>query len=201
VINAISNRISAVVAGAASATSAEVSALGQAVSLQAASALSAALPTTKIVTGSQVISASALTFVSGLTAIVSAGGLYKMECFLFIDKLAGGTPMKFGLTFPTMTRIRGKIYAPVSIAGPAVTTTPLSVAVAVGYHVPFEGNSASGSVIVTTQSAALLSTFATYNAVMLVDTTGSIRILAAGAATTSAIAIQPGSYLQVFKVA
>jgi hypothetical protein len=199
VINMLSNKISQAGGGAGSVTSNEASAI----SAQAASALSAAKPMTRVVEGNQTISSSALTNVSGLCVALSAGVLYKMEAFLFITKGAAGTPIKYGLTFPAMTRIRGKIYNAVSNAQSVggVITTGTSVAQYFGQHANFEGDSASGSVLLSTVSAALLSTFGVYNAVMRVSTAGNIVIQAAGAGGASAIVVQPDSYIQVFKIA
>jgi hypothetical protein len=179
VVNVLSNRISiAQAAGSGSIASAEL------VPLQL-----------KLVTGSQVISASALTNISGLSATVSAGVTYRLQAMVLVDR-GVASETKYGLTFPAMTRVRGKVFTPLANVQGQPTVSTL------GYHVGFEGDSASGSVLISiiSTAAALVSTFVQYTAVMLVSTTGTVQLQAAGQADTAAIAIQPGSYLEVYRL-
>jgi hypothetical protein len=99
----------------------------------------------------------------------------------------------YGLSFPAMKHIRGKVWGGMSVANLGMT---LSVS---GEQV-FEGDSASNSILLSTVSAALVSTMVTYGAVMKVSTGGTIHLLAKASAGAAALTIHDGSYLQVFRI-
>jgi len=70
----------------------------------------------------------------------------------------------------------------------------------IGVHVNWSGDSASGSVLISTLSIANLSTFATYGGLFVVSTTGTVHLLAKASAGAAANSFLPGSYIQVFRI-
>jgi hypothetical protein len=192
------NRVStnSAAGGAGSVTSTEASAI----SAQAASALSQAIsvlsPSTRVLATSVVISAATMTTVAGLSVSVDAGGVYQFQAQLIVVRGAAAQPYGYGLSFPAMKHIRGKIWAAASVVQAGLPT--LSV---IGPTQPFEGDSASTSVLISTISMAVLSTTVAYGGLMKVSTTGVIHLLAKASSGAAAITIHDGSYIQVFKIA
>jgi hypothetical protein len=143
------------------------------------------------------ISGAALITVSGLSIPVSAGGIYRLEAFLLVNRTTGANPVRLGLTFPTMSTTRGVIKAY------GLTSTAAQGAGTLSSHVmtPWNGNSASGSTIVSTISAtAGTSGIATYEGVMNVNTGGTIHIVAGASTGAGAITVKSGSYLRLLKI-
>lgn len=145
-----------------------------------------------VLAANAIVSSSALVTVTGLSAVVSAGGVYRLNAMVMVNRAAGATPTRYGLYFPTMNSMRGTIYAPLSVAQAGLAT-------AAGARAVF-GEAASGSIILSTASQGLLSTFASYDAIMNVNTGGSIKIMHGAAAGTSAHTILAGSYIEVIKL-
>jgi hypothetical protein len=180
--------------GSGSVASNEVSA----VSAQAASALSQAIsvlsPRTRALTGTVVVSATALTTIAGLSVSVDAGGLYQFQAMLLANRGDAAQPYGYGMDFPAMTHARGKLFVGTSVS----QAVALSVQ---GLNVMWGGDSASGSTLVSTGSVAHLSTIAAYGGIFVVSTTGVVHLLAKASAGAAAISFLPGSYIQVFRMA
>lgn len=91
VVNALSNRISAIPGGASTPTIGHVSAV-------------------------QVISSTTLITVSGLSISVSAGGMYMLDAHVLFNIPAAGAVIKWGLNYPGMVETRGRIYMPYALS-------------------------------------------------------------------------------------
>jgi hypothetical protein len=149
----------------------------------------------RVVATSNVISSTTLINVSGMSLSVSAGGVYQLMAGLIVNKPSSAAIMRFGLTFPNMTRVRGVIDAPTSsLQGgiPTISAVPL--------RIPFNGNSASGSVIVSSISLARVSCYVMYDAVFAVATGGVIALQAAGSSGTAAITVLDGSFMRLYRL-
>jgi hypothetical protein len=153
-------------------------------------------PTTKVIADAQGISATAFTDISGMSISVANGGIYQLQAFLFFNKTGTGTPYAFTLTFGTMTQIRGRIACPISVAqGIGTISTNM-----VGAN--FEGASASGSVILSVLSGnALTSLFVTYAAGMVAGADGVVQLQAKVSVSGGQLNFQPGSWMQLFRIA
>ena len=189
-----------VVSQSNSVVSQAVSVLSQAVSVlsQNVSVLSNLVcgPVTRVLSGVQTISATVLTNISGFSVSVVALGVYRIDAILYANHGAAAQPYGYGLTFPAMKHIRGKIYASNSaVQGDIGAVSTL------GQAVPFNGDSASGSIIVSTVSVTNVSTLVAYVALMVVSTTGTLQLQAKASTTTAALQILDGSYMQVFRIA
>lgn len=147
-----------------------------------------------ISSGDQVVSATTLTNVSGLSISVSAGGIYRLEAMVMFNRGLSITPTRWGLTFPAMKKTRGRIYIPYAIS--AVGGTNFSY---VGH---WAGDSASGSLIINQalSTPGAVSAIAYYDGIFVVSTTGVIQIQTAASTTTSQITLINGSYIKVFKL-
>ena len=153
--------------------------------------------TTRVLSQNATVVDSALTAVSGLSLAVSAGGIYKFDSLLIVNRGTASAITGWGLSFPTMNRIRG-IY---HISFSAVQAGTIPTVGGTGARVTFTGNSASGSVLLSTTSAAgaLKSTMARIDAIMNVQSDGVIQILAKAASAGASGQVQfiAGSYMQV----
>ena len=185
---------------AISVLSQAVSVLSQSVSVlsQSVSVLSVAVagPTTRVLSTIQTISATTLTNISGLSATLLAGGVYQLQAFLFANIGAAAQTYGYGMTFPAMARTRGNIYATTSTIQGGIPT--LST---IGLMANWDGDSASGSVILSTISVAYLSGFVVYGGLFVVSTQGTLQLQAKASTGTTAIQFLPGSYMQVFRIA
>lgn len=195
IVNALSDRLSGVVGGTGSVTSTEVSAGDAATSATAAQALSVlsamTLGTLHVVQDNQTFAANALSDISGMSAVVSAGVTYELDAKLLINKgTLSGTLA--GLTFPAMTFIRGGIDMYVSLAAAAGGANKGWVA--------FDGDSASGSNIVSAASATATSSWALYWAVLKASATGTVQLKLGTGLSLTAATILPGSYLKMLKL-
>lgn len=208
-ISALSQTISVASAAAASANNAvsaqAASALSDSVSVgtatanalsNAISALSLAVnPRRVVLTTVATVSSSAMTNISGMSISVNAGETCQFKAFMFVNRGAVGTVMGYGFTFPKMTRIRGRIIVPVSV---------LQGGIEVVSDIPFinlfNGDSASGSILVSTIAMSLLSVFVEIEAVMVVSTGGVVQMQMRAAAGASAATVLAGSYMQVLKI-
>jgi hypothetical protein len=168
-----------------------------AISAQAASALSQAIsvlsPRTRALTATAIVSAGTLTTIAGLSVSVDAGGVYQMQALLMVNRGDAAQPYGYGMSFPAMARTRGKVYVATSVAQGAGVSVQ-------GLNVPWDGDSASGSVLVSTGSVAYLNGLVTYGGLFVVSTTGTVHLLAKASAGAAALTFLPGSYLQVFRI-
>jgi hypothetical protein len=149
----------------------------------------------RVVASSTVISSTTLVNVSGMSLSVSAGGVYQLMAGLLVNKPAAAAIMRFGLTFPAMQRIRGVIDAPTSALQGGLPTIS-----AVPIRVPFNGDSASGSVIVSSISLARVSVYVMYDALLKASAGGVVQLQAAGSSGAAAITILEGSFIRLFKL-
>jgi hypothetical protein len=159
-------------------------------------------PTPHVVLSDFVISATALTNISGLSISVSAGGMYEFNCQIMYNRGTTSAPVKFGMTFPAMRRTRGRIEAMGSIV-PAAQVSVSVPAVGVSPNIPgFWGPTASGSILVSqgASSVTFLSGLVGFRGIFAVSTGGVVQMQAAGSAGTAAITILPGSYVRAVKL-
>jgi hypothetical protein len=147
----------------------------------------------RVLAANGTISASALTTVTGLSVTVAAGGIYRLNAMLMLNKVGLSSPIRYGLFYPTMNSIRGRIH----VATHQNVNTGFAT---VGGALCTFKNGSSGSVIVSTGSAPILSTVAIYDAVMNVNTGGSVKLGAGGAAGASASTTLAGSYIEVIRL-
>lgn len=160
-------------------------------------------PTTRVVGDDQGISATSQTNISGMSVSVVAGGIYRLDAMVLVNRGAGAAVAKMGLTFPAMKTARGYIkYTLSSPNGLPGTTT--EVVSSQGFFALIEGDSASGSIIVSALNTvgAVVSNLAVYQGLFVVSTSGVIQ-LQAGASTSAGtgLTILAGSYMQVFRIA
>lgn len=160
-------------------------------------------PQTRVVAGDQGISVTQQTNISGMSVSVVAGGIYRLDAMVLVNRGAGAAVAKMGLTFPAMKTARGYIkYTLSSPNGLPGTTT--EVVSSQGFFALIEGDSASGSIIVSALNTvgAVVSNLAVYQGLFVVSTSGTIQ-LQAGASTSAGtgLTILAGSYMQVFRIA
>lgn len=176
-VNTVSNGVSVI--------SQAVSVLSQAVSVisQQMSVISAQTRLTAL-TADVNVSVSTLTNIPGLSVSVEAGVRYRFEAM--IPFTHGGAVARFGLTFPAMKVIRGRLLVPLSPNGA---------------NRSWGGDSASGSVLISEGTASLAaSALVHFAGVMVVSTAGVVHMQAGGSATVSAVTVKEGAYLAVFKL-
>ena len=160
-------------------------------------------PTTRVVANDQGISVTGQTNISGMSVSVVAAGIYRLDAMMLVNRGAGAAVAKMGLTFPAMKTARGYIKYTLSSPNgiPATTTEVVS---SQGFFCPFDGDSASGSIIVSAANTAgiIVSNLAVYQGLFIVSTAGTIQ-LQAGASTSAGtgLTILAGSYMQVFRIA
>jgi hypothetical protein len=135
-----------------------------------------------MVSVAQSVSAATLTNISGLSVSVSTGGVYQLDGVLKINRLSADQPVRLGLTFSAMAGIRGYIALGNSVV------------------VMFDGDSASGSILISSISAGGLSTMAVINAIVEPSVVGTIQLQIATSATTNVNTVARGSYIRVFKI-
>src|SRR6185503_1502849 len=171
---------------------------------QAASVLSNVISATggfvqRELTGTVVVSAGALSNVSGMSWTVSAGNVYNMHGIVLFNVSAVTVPgLGFGLSYPAMTRAFGKMEMAVSV-GQQAAAAPKT-----GMYTGYFNAGHSNTAIVSTTSTwggAIASVRGLFiDAVFMVSTTGTIQLLAKGNAGVSAINVLPGSFVRVYKV-
>jgi hypothetical protein len=135
-----------------------------------------------MVSVAQSVSAATLTNISGLSVSVSTGGVYQLDGVLKINRLSADQPVRLGLTFSAMAGIRGWVALGNSVV------------------VMFDGDSASGSILISSISAGGLSTMAVINAIVEPSVVGTIQLQIATSATTNVNTVARGSYIRVFKI-
>jgi hypothetical protein len=149
----------------------------------------------KAATGGQTISATGLTDISGLAVTVGAGGLYEMHAMVMVNLAtsSGAThPLRFGMTFPAMVQTRGYIEVP---------TAMLQVLGAARRTGVWEGDSASGSAIVSAVSGTFQSTFAIYDGIFDVSTNGTIQLQAfTSSGAGNQLIVLAGSYVRLYRL-
>lgn len=190
--NLISNAISA-----RAVISQQVSVLSQAVSV-----ISAGLgaPQLRRVTGAQVISATALTNISGLSLSVISAGVYRIEGrVLFTLSTITGT--KFGFTYPAAISTGSmtmECVTSVIAAGPVNQT---SVNYVVGRIANTQmSTAATAQISLLGGASAVTHELEIYGLVNIGANAGTIQLQAAQSATGGGVNILAGSFLQAFKI-
>lgn len=204
--NVLSNRVSAnsATAGVGSVTSAELVAGDNAVSAQAASADSVLRGTVRILADAFTVStASALIDVSGMSAPVVAGGLYRLDGIWMGRYFSAGQVLSvgYGLTFPAMTGAVGRVAMQLSATAAGAPIGMTSAQMAHGYF--DEGATGSTIVIGLPGASANLSRnmMVVWEGLFNCAGSGSIQLQArCGSAGTNAPVIQPGSYMRVVRL-
>jgi hypothetical protein len=169
--------------GAGSVTSAEVAALDTVRS--------------RVVTNIQVISATTMTDISGLSVSVSAGGTYQLMAQVNYTVSTAAAPVRFGLTFPAMVAGAGDIQGYISLfqGGDGYSTSR-------SHQAPFSMSTASGSIVYSAPggtSAIVFPMF--YRASFTASVGGVLQLQGFGSSTTGAIHIQRGSFVRLFQLA
>lgn len=178
-----------------SVISQQVSVLSQALSVISVGGLSR--PQVKAATNIQIISAVALTNVSGLSiSVAGSGAVYRvMGCLMYTLSVAA-SPIKFGATWPGTVVAAGQWVGFMSV--PAAGVTGLSTTVAAAGL--FNGG-ASGSIVYSAAGGTSATVYAAFlEAVFVISTAGTIQLQAGASTTTGAIHIQQGSYIQAFRI-
>lgn len=204
--NVLSNRVSAnSAAGAAgSVTSTELVAGDNAVSAQAASAASVLRGTIRVLADAFTVStASALLDVSGMSAPVVAGGLYRLDGIWLSRYFSAGQVLSvgYGLTFPAMTGAGGRVAMQLSATAAGAPVGMTSTQMAHGYF----DEGATGSTIVMglpgTSANLTRNMIIVWEGLFNCAGSGSIQLQArCGSAGTNAPVIQPGSYMRVVRL-
>lgn len=175
----------------------QLSVLSQAVSVVSAAAGRSVPGASRAawVTSPQSVSSGTLITVSGLSLAMSAGVLYQLEGVLLVNLNTGAAVRRFGLNFPAMLRARGEIQAPVSaLQGgiPSVSAVPV--------WIPFTGDSASGSIIVSAISIGRVSNIVGYRGVFKVSASGTMHILAGGSSPNGVVTVVEGSFIKLLRI-
>lgn len=193
-ISVLSQQVS-VISQQVSVISQQVSVISQTLSVISAGGLTR--PQVKAATNIQIISAVALTNVSGLSvSVTGSGAVYRiMGCIMYTLSVAA-SPIKFGATWPGTVVAAGQWYGFMSI--PAAGITNLSTTVAAAGQ--FNGG-ASGSIVYSAAGGTSATVYAAFlEAVFVISTAGTIQLQAGASTTTGAIHIQQGSYIQAFRI-
>jgi len=191
--NALSNTISDAVS-VGSATAAFIS--NQIISVDARITSVYDRSRVRLLAAAATVSATALTDISGFSLGVSAGDTYQMEAVILYIKGAATQSYRFGMTFPAMTLARGTAQGFVSTNNQATSVTVSNI----GQRVIWDGDSASGSIIISTLSGALVSSLVHFNGVFVVSTTGVLQFQCGASTGATAAIIQPGSYVKLFRL-
>lgn len=148
-----------------------------------------------VLAGAASVVGTSMTDISGMSVAVSAGGVYKFESLLMINRGAAAITYGYGLTFPAMTKIRGTYFVATSASNSGLATASVT-----GARNIFSGDSASGSVIVSTISTARLSTYARIEAIMTVSANGVIQLQGQTGNASNPLVILAGSYMEVVRL-
>jgi hypothetical protein len=150
--------------------------------------------TRRVLAAAATVSASAMADISGLSISVTAGGIYRLEAMVLINRVAG-TVGGYGLTFPAMTTVRGQLWAPGSVVNAGLPTASIQM---VGQ--PF-GEAASGSILLSVISMANVSLHYQVLAVLHPSATGVVQMQLKAAGGASATTVKIGSYIEVERIA
>jgi hypothetical protein len=135
-----------------------------------------------------------MTNISGMSLSVSAGGVYRLNAQLILNRNNAAILYGYGLTFPAMTNCRGTYYV-----GTSSTQSALGTASVAGGRVIFDGGS-SGATLISTISTARLSTYARIEAIMVPSADGTIQLQAMTSNASNALAVVAGSYMEVVRL-
>jgi len=140
-------------------------------------------------------STASLNNITGLAISVVANTYYKFMVELIVDRGSAAQPTRFGMTFPTMTEARGMIQATASIGNGGLLVSLKN------YQQPWNGNSASGSVLLSQTSMANLAVWANYQGIFYPSAGGVIQIqIGASSGAAGQVIVARGSYVEVFSI-
>jgi hypothetical protein len=142
--------------------------------------------------GTQGLSGTALTNISGLSISVAINGVYQVEAMVLFAMSTANT-IGFGLTFPGMKQSGGHMIMGMSLV--AAGTTPVG---RTNFGV-FNENG-SGSILVSSASVPAGTMPLWLRAVFNVSTAGTIQLQARVSATTAPVNIFVGSFIKAFKI-
>jgi hypothetical protein len=140
------------------------------------------------------VASAALADISGLSISVKNGGIYQFECFMMMTRGGAATVHGYGITFPAMTALRGRIEHHVSVAQ--------SVFAAAKIYLTTFDETASGSILVSVSASqgARLPTFLKAEALMVPSANGVVQMQGKAAGGASAVTIKVGSYIEVRRI-
>jgi hypothetical protein len=191
-----STELSAVSAAAASAD-ASLSTRIDTASAQVASIVNnylSALGTThmRYVSGAQGVSGTALTDISGLSLVLSAGGIYRVELFIN-HRMSVANTYGYGLSFPAMVHAGGRWMGPASVGGSAFESATTTRG---GWF----NEAASGSIVMSAVAGATTTFPIIMEGLFMASATGTLQVMARTSATGSPVSVLPGSHVRAYKL-
>jgi hypothetical protein len=178
----LSNAVSAIQANSADVTSIKanyLSGLGQ--------------TQLRVVGNIQGVSATALTNVSGLSASVTSGAVYRITGWVMFQMSVANT-FGFGLTFPGGCVTNGTFQGNISVGNTGLSAT--------GAGGAWWDGAASGSIVYSAVAATTSTLGVAIDGLFQTSTTaGTIQVQSRVSVTTSPMNVLKGSYLQAFRVA
>jgi hypothetical protein len=141
------------------------------------------------------VATSAMQNISGLSLSVSAGGIYRFNAHLMLNRTAtSAITYGYGLTFPAMTNCRGTYFITTSTTQSALPTASVT-----GARIIFDGG-ASGSVLISTATIDKASAFAEIEAIMIPSADGVVQLQAKTSVAANIIIVLAGSYMEVVRL-
>lgn len=207
-VSVISQQVS-VISQQVSVLSQQVSVISQQVSVlsQTVSALSAGLGTVqlRVVTGSQALTVSVFTNVSGISVSVGAGGKYEIHAMVMATVSAAGGGATWGFTYPAGAGIVTGVMEMATGTSVLIAGTGDAYAIALaqrGYI-----NQAAMSTVATAQLSVTYGTSAQPYLlrcdgllVMSAGASGTLQLQVKSGATPIAIQVLAGSFIRAFKI-
>jgi len=225
VINALSNRISAVIAGATSVTSTEYSvrttagvsirgfqsvfdALSNRISagggtasvtsneLSAVNAqLTSITPTFRALGGEATVSATAMTNISGMSLGVTVSGQYIFDAMLIYSAVTA-QQCRFGLSFPPVVHTNGLIRTPFETENSSITRSTINAAPG------WWRDGDSGLMVLSVSCPATPGIHGVlYNGTFLIsNASGTIQLMCFASSGTGRIVILKGSYMRLSRI-
>lgn len=132
--------------------------------------------------------------VTGLSVSVDSGGVYKFEIFMGVNRATAAAIYGYGFTMPTINVLRGNL-----VAGLSTTNIGAGTLSTRSRWVTFNGQSAVGSILLSTISMATLSTLVEVNGIIIPSANGVIHPQIKSPATSGA-QVLAGSYIEVYRI-
>ncbi len=139
-------------------------------------------------------STASLNNITGLAISVVANTYYKFMVELLVDRGNAATPNRYGMTFPNMTEARGMVQATTSIGNGGLAVSLKNI------QQRWDGNSASGSVLLSQASLANLAIWANYQGIFYPATNGTIQMQIGASTGAGQVIILRGSYIEVLSI-
>jgi hypothetical protein len=150
-----------------------------------------------------VSTASALLDVSGMSAPVVTGGLYRLDGLWMTRAISAAQVLSvgYGLTFPSMTNAGGRVAMQLSAGATGAPIGATSNIMAMGF---FDGGATGSTIVIGLPGASANLTrdfIVTWEGLFNCAGDGSIQLQArCGSAGSNAPIIQPGSYMRVVRL-